>query len=282
MSNPNTPQPNEYESSVNIQTFLVFLLASTIGLLLAVLILPNWLPNLNFSLGGDAPKAYWYLSRATAFVSLSLLWLSMALGMGITNKMARAWPGAAAAFAIHEYVSLLGLAFAVFHAVVLLGDHYINFTFVQLLVPFSTVDYRPLWVGIGQIGFYVWLIVALTFYIRSLIGQKTWRVVHYLSFAMYIMGLYHGLFSGTDVNAPWAQYYYWISGGSLIFLFVARVIGTIMDKLIPTRPAPRQTPPPSRPSASAPAARPAPFPIPSAAATTDSAPKPPMNTGGTN
>lgn len=282
MLNPNTPQPNEYESSVNIQTFLVFLLASTIGLLLAVLVLPNWLPNLNFSLGGDAPKAYWYLSRATAFASLSLLWLSMALGMGITNKMARTWPGAAAAFAIHEYVSLLGLAFAVFHAVVLLGDHYINFTFVQLLVPFSTVDYRPLWVGIGQVGFYVWVIVALTFYIRSLIGQKTWRVLHYLSFAMYLMGLSHGLFSGTDVNAPWAQNYYWISGGSLLFLFVGRVIGAIMDKLIPARPASRQAPPPPRPPASAPAARPAPFPIPSAASSIDSGPKSPMNTGGTN
>ena len=282
MSNPNTPHPNEYESSVNSQTFLVFLLASTIGLLLAVLILPNWLPNLNFSLGGDAPKAYWYLSRATAFASLSLLWLSMALGMGITNKMARTWPGAAAAFAMHEYVSLLGLAFAVFHAVVLLGDHYINFTFLQLLIPFSTVDYRPLWVGIGQIGFYVWAIVALTFYIRSMIGQKTWRVVHYMSFAMYIMGLYHGLFSGTDVNTSWAQNYYWISGGSLLFLFVARVIGTIMDKLIPARPTPRQAPPPPRPPASAPAAHPMPGVIPSMAASTNSAPKPPINTGGTN
>ena len=40
----------------------------------------------------------------------------MALGLGITNKMARLWPGAPAAFALHEYVSLLGLAFAVFHA----------------------------------------------------------------------------------------------------------------------------------------------------------------------
>ena len=70
--------------------------------LVAVLILPAWLPNMSFSLAGNAPKAYWYLSRATAFVSLSLLWLSMALGLGITNKMARLWPGAPAAFALHE------------------------------------------------------------------------------------------------------------------------------------------------------------------------------------
>jgi predicted ferric reductase len=186
----------------------------------------------------------------------------MALGIGISHKMARTWPGAAAAFAIHEYVSLLGLAFAIFHAIVILGDHYINFTFVQLLVPFATVGYRPLWVGVGQIGFYVWVIVAATFYIRKLIGQKTWRVVHYLSFAMYLMGLFHGLFSGTDASAPWAQSYYWISGSSLLFLTMARIIGATVDKLAPARPAPRQAPVPQSPAPSVP--RQAPFPIPNA------------------
>jgi len=277
------PQPTtEFnDSSVNMQSFLLFLLAMTLGLLLAILVLPAWLPNLAFSLGGDAPKAYWYMSRATAFASLSLLWLSMALGMGITNKMARAWPGAAAAFAVHEYVSLLGLAFAAFHAVVILGDHYINFTLLQLLVPFSTVGYRPLWVGVGQVGFYVWLIVALSFYIRSSIGQKTWRVLHYASFAMYLMGLFHGLFSGTDVTAPWAQNYYWISSGSLLFLLVGRIVGVIVDKLAPARPAPRRTPPPQAPAASIP--RSAPFPIPNAAASpsmtaSNSAPTTPLST----
>ena len=128
------------ESSVNIQSFLLFLFASMMGLLIAVLLLPFVLPNMAYSLSGEGPKAYWYLSRATAFVSLSLLWLSMALGLGITNKMARLWPGMPATFAIHEYVSLLGLAFALFHALVLLGDRYINFTLLQIFVPFSTVD----------------------------------------------------------------------------------------------------------------------------------------------
>ena len=71
---------NEFnESSVNIQSFLLFLFASMMGLLIATLILPFIMPNMAFSLSGDGPKAYWYLSRGTAFVSLSLLWLSMAL-----------------------------------------------------------------------------------------------------------------------------------------------------------------------------------------------------------
>lgn len=228
---------NDFESSVNLQSFLLFLLAVLIGLLVAVIVLPMWMPNMAFSLSGDAPKAYWYLSRATAFASLSMLWLSMALGLGITNKMARLWPGAPATFAIHEYVSLLGLAFAVFHALVILGDHYINFTPLQLLVPFSTVDYRPFWVGVGQIGFYIWAIVALSFYVRPSIGQKTWRFLHYASFFMYLMGIFHGLFSGTDSGADWAQKYYWFSAGSLLFLFFVRFIGIMIDKMFPVKKA---------------------------------------------
>jgi len=228
----NSSEQVEYESSVNIRSFLMFLVAMTVGLLVAVLILPSWLPNMSFSLGGDAPKAYWYLSRATAFVSLSLLWVSMALGIGITNKMVRVWPGAAAAFAIHEYVSLLGLAFALFHALLLLGDRFINFTISQVLMPFASVGYHPFWVGVGQIGFYIWALVAFSFYVRQGIGQKTWRLIHFLSFAMYAMGLVHGLFSGTDTNS--AQVYYWYSGGSLLFLLFTRIIGTIIEKLFPS------------------------------------------------
>lgn len=235
---------NEFnESSISIQSFLLFLFASMLGLLIALLVMPIFLPNMAFSLSGEAPKAYWYLSRGTAFVSLSLLWLSMALGLGITNKMARLWPGMPATFAIHEYVSLLGLAFAGFHALVILGDHYINFTLLQLLIPFSTVDYRPFWVGLGQLGFYIWLMVALSFYIRPAIGQTFWRTLHYLSFAMYFVGIFHAIFSGTDTSMAWAQNYYWFSAGSLLFLLFVRLVSIVIDTLFPVKkPVPAQRP----------------------------------------
>lgn len=232
------PVENELnKSSIKIEFFLLMLLAILVGLLVATLLLPAWLPHMATSLTGQNPKVYWYLSRATAFVSLTILWLSMALGLGITNKLARLWPGAPAAFAIHEYVSLLGVAFALFHALILLGDHYINFTVAQIFLPFSTADYRPLWTGLGQLGFYLWLIVTFSFYVRSKIGQKTWRVLHYLSFGMYLMGLAHGLFGGTDSSTAWAQYYYWISSGSLLFLLIYRIANTIVEKFTP-RPKP--------------------------------------------
>jgi len=222
----------EYESTFTAQSLIVLLLAVAIGTLLAVTLLPTWLPNLTASLMGPDPKAYWYLSRGTAFVSMSLLWVSMAFGLTITNKMAKLWPGAPAAFAIHEFVSLLGLAFAMFHGLILMGDRFINFTFAQVAIPFASTSFKPLWVGLGQIGFYIWVLVAFSFYIRTRIGQKTWRLIHFASFLSYVAALVHGLVSGTDTSTLWARWYYWISGGSLLFLLMYRVVAS----LSPARP----------------------------------------------
>jgi hypothetical protein len=63
---------------------------------------------------------------------------------------------------------------------------------------------------------------------------------------MYIMGLVHGLFSGTDSPAGWAQWYYWISGGSLLFLTMYRILNTLAEKSAP-RPKPKPAAQPARP-----------------------------------
>src|SRR5690349_14593712 len=97
------------------------------------------------------PQSAWYLSRASAFVAYVLLWWSMVLGLSITNRLARVWPGGPTAGDLHEHASLLGLGFALLHALVLLADQYIGYTLPQILIPFAS-SYLPLWVGFGQIG----------------------------------------------------------------------------------------------------------------------------------
>ena len=56
------------------------------------------------------------------------------------------------------------------------------------------------------------------------------------------MGLFHGLFSGTDSTAGWAVNYYWISFGSLLFLFLYRIVGVMIDKLFPQNRKPTPVP----------------------------------------
>jgi predicted ferric reductase len=205
-------------------TLLLVLGAAVVGAGIAVAVLPAWVPALRTSLAGGEPKAYWYLARASALVAYSLLWLAMALGLTITNKLARVWPGGPTAFDLHQHTSLLGLAFGLFHGLILLGDHYIGYTLPQVLVPFAPTAYRPVWVGLGQLALYGLAGVGLSFYVRRRIGNRIWRLIHFLSFAVFTLALAHGLASGTDSTALWAQALYLFTGGSLLFLTTYRVL----------------------------------------------------------
>jgi predicted ferric reductase len=221
---------DEFNSTLDWKVIAGLFLAVIAGALAAVFVVPQWLPGLAGSLFGDAPKAYWYLSRASALVAYGLLWLSMLLGLSITNKLARLWPGGPVAFDLHEYASWLGLAFALFHALILMGDHYINYSLVQVFMPFASTGYKPVWVGLGQLGFYLMALVTLSFYVRKQIGAKTWRLIHYASFAMFLLALIHGLLSGTDTSVPAVVGMYWLTGGSFLFLLVYRILVVTLFK----------------------------------------------------
>jgi len=210
--------------AMSLSMLIVMLLAVVVGAFAAAVVLPNWLPGLSQSLLGNEPKAYWYLSRASALVAYALVWLSLATGLIITNKLARLWPGGPIAFDLHQYTSLLGLAFGLFHALILIGDKYINYTLAQILVPFNSVGYKPVWVGLGQVGFYLLAIVSLSFYVRKRIGHRTWRLIHFISFLSLVLALAHGILSGTDTALDWVRGFYFASGASLLFLTIYRIV----------------------------------------------------------
>lgn len=212
--------------AMGLPTLALTLLAVVVGAFAAVAVVPTWLPGLTESLLGVSPKAYWYLSRSSAFVAYILLWFSMSLGVLITNRLARMWPGGPVAFDLHQHTSLLGLAFALFHALILMGDKYIHYSLYQVMVPFASENYRPLWVALGQIGFYLLAIVGLSFYVRRWMGQKAWRLVHFLSFAVFVLALVHSIWSGTDTSTTWVRNAYWATGGLLMFFTVYRVVVT--------------------------------------------------------
>ncbi len=177
MNNPNQPliDVETADPVFTLTTLLLLILSVGMGAFMAAVLLPAWLPGMADSLLGTAPKAFWYLSRGSALVAFVLLWFSMAIGVAISNKLARLWPGGPAAFELHEYASLLGMAFGIFHALILLGDQFIGYNLAQVLVPFGSINYKPFWVGLGQLGLYVWAIVNISFYVRHSTGTRTWR-----------------------------------------------------------------------------------------------------------
>lgn len=218
--------PDGLEPTVPLHDALFVLLGAAVGALFAALVAPRWLPDLAATLAGPSPKAYWLLSRSSGLVAYLLLWLSVALGLLITNRLSRLWPGGPTAADLHQFTGLLGLAFAVFHAVVLLGDRYVGYSLLEVLVPFAGGSYRPLWVGLGQVGFYLSLVVAFSFYARRRIGYRAWRRLHYASFLAYLLVTLHGLTAGTDSPTPLGVSLYGLTALATFFLTIFRILAT--------------------------------------------------------
>jgi predicted ferric reductase len=219
------------------ESALAILLGSGLGILLAWACLQGfaWWPELARSLAGPSPKAYWYLSRASGLVAYLLLSLSVALGLLITGKLTRPWPGGPTVADLHQFTGLLGLGLALFHAAILLGDRYIGYTPLQLLLPFTTRDYRPLWVGLGQVAFYLGLLLAISSAARRRLGYRCWRALHFSSFGLYLLATMHGAAAGSDTAQPAVFGLYCLSGLLVFFLTVFRVLSSVGQ----ARPLPR-------------------------------------------
>ncbi len=229
MKNSSKSLPNEelfVTPVVRLGHFLLAIAAVLLGTSAGAVLIPTWAPQLAQTLLGPSPKAYWLLARGSAIVAYLLLWLSMAFGLLITNKVGRSWPGTPATFDLHQFTSLAGLFFALFHAVILLGDQYIGYRAIEIALPFASYQFKPLFVGLGQVAIYGWLAVAGTFYVRKVISPPAWRLVHLASFAVFSLALIHGIYSGTDTQEGWVTGLYWVSGGFLLWLFIYRVIIT--------------------------------------------------------
>ena len=70
----------------------------------------------------------------------------------------------------------------------------------------------------GQIAFIVTAVVLASFYVRGRMGQRTWRLLHWLAFAAFAAATVHGLRAGTDTAEPWAWAIY--AGATSIVVFV--------------------------------------------------------------
>lgn len=202
-------------------------LAALAGAAAAAWLLPAWAPALAGSLHGAQPKAAWYLARSSGLVAYLLVWLSMVLGLLLSTRLARTWPGAAAAFQVHQHASVLGLGFALFHGLVLLADRHLAPTLLQLALPFGVPGALRVPVGLGQTAFLLALPLTFSFWARGRLGAAAWRAIHLGAFAVFALALLHGAWAGSDAERGWAPALFLGSLGSVLFLALARGLGAL-------------------------------------------------------
>lgn len=221
-------QSEKTENKFDIQTVLIFMVAIAVGIWVTGLVLPEWLPGLRQSIMGEDIKMFWYISRSSAIFAYVFLWFSMILGLLLSNRLAKIWLGGRVTNEFHNFFSILGLLFTVIHAVILIGDSYLRLNLLNVLAPFGVSNYKPIWVGLGQIGLYLWLILVISFYIKKSLGHASWRLVHYSSFLLFVLALFHGIFSGSDSGTVGMVGLYWVSAASTMFFVVFRVLTALI------------------------------------------------------
>ncbi len=194
----------------------------SIGGLLAAMQL-GWLP-VNWLEALLADNLNWYLIRGTGIVGYLLLTMSTVWGLLLSSKLIRDSVAPVLALGMHNYLSWNALLVCGLHAFLLLFNTWFDYTVLNLIVPF-TGPYRPFWVGLGVIGFWLMLVVTLSFYIKRWIGQSTWRWLHYTSFLVFIFGALHGAFAGTDWALMGAVY---IASSTLVAGLTLYRIGTAL------------------------------------------------------
>jgi len=184
---------------------------------------------LNWLFGANTVQLWWYVTRASGIIAYLLLWLSTILGLAVSSKYMDIMLDRMFTYDFHQFISLLSIAFLLIHILVLLVDRYLPYSVAQILIPFIS-PYRPFWVGIGVISFYIILLVTITFYIKKRIGMHSFRVIHYLSLAGFLGGLLHGFFSGTDTALPAMRIVYYATGLSALFFTVYWVVMVSMHR----------------------------------------------------
>ncbi len=150
----------------------------------------------NLVLNKDA-RLTWHLERSAGIVAYILLLASMVWGLFISGHFVKNWSPGPVSLTMHSTISWLALLLGMGHGLLLMFDKYFTYTLADIFVPFKG-PYRPEVVALGTLAFWLIVIVTLSFPLKKHIGHKTWRRVHYASYAAFGLVSAHGLLAGTD------------------------------------------------------------------------------------
>ena len=144
----------------------------------------------------------WYATRAAGLVTLLLLTASVLLGILTAGRFsAQRWPRFLSQ-GLHRNLSLLVLVFLALHVGTTVIDTYTSIPLAAAVIPFAS-SYHTAWLSLGAVALDMLLALVATSLLRTRIGHRAWRRVHWLAYACWPVAVAHGLGIGTDRNATW-------------------------------------------------------------------------------
>ncbi|MCL6595109.1 MAG: ferric reductase-like transmembrane domain-containing protein [Firmicutes bacterium] len=168
-------------------------------------------------------QASWDAVRASGFTAYVLLSGAVVLGLLLSIRwQSRTWPRLITND-MHNFLTLLALAFGVVHGVAAYLDPFMRFAPAEVLVPMAS-HYRPLWMAFGIVSLYLAVAVVLSTWLRPRIGYRLWRALHVLTFLVFAFATLHGLGTGSDTRTWWGAGIYALAAAIVLALTVRRLM----------------------------------------------------------
>ncbi len=146
--------------------------------------------------------ALWYFGRGSGVISLVLLTVVVALGIGARSGRTAFGLPRFAVNLLHRNAALLAVVFLAGHVLSLLFDPYAQLRVFDLVLPFAG-NFRPVWQGLGTVAFDLLIAIVATSLLRHRLGARVWRIVHWLAYLSWPVALMHGLGTGSDNGTVW-------------------------------------------------------------------------------
>ncbi len=164
----------------------------------------------------------WYASRSAGIASYVFLWLGIVGGLLMSSAFFDGLIGRPRLVAIHQAASIAGVLLGLAHGLVLIPDNWTHFGLKDVLVPFGSY-YKPVYSAAGTLSLYLAAVVSASFWFRSRMGGKSWKMLHHTSFLAFGGALWHALMMGTDAHKPWVLAILLGTSLSVIFGVMVRI-----------------------------------------------------------
>jgi methionine sulfoxide reductase heme-binding subunit len=142
------------------------------------------------------------LSGDVGLLALALLTANILMGLLISVRYSpwKYWPHHRFnIFRVHNQVGLAALCVSTTHPVILLFSKTTRFRWLDVLFP-AWAPSQPVINLLGAATLYSAGFVLATSYFRLELGRKTWKSLHFTTYAVAGFAFLHGLFTDSNLN----------------------------------------------------------------------------------
>jgi len=169
---------------------------------------------------------FWILGRVAGLSSFAALSISLVTGVALRSGLLGGLANNRAMRSTHEFTAVLWIPLGLLHVAALVLDQTARVAIQDVFVPFlANYDYSgKLALGLGTISLDVFVLVAVTGWLKSRINPRAWRWIHRLSYLAYATVFLHGVLGGSDFSSPVISALAWSTAFALGVFSLGRVL----------------------------------------------------------